>query len=160
MPKILVAYFSLTGSTRLIGKAVAKELGADIEEIVPVRHYPLRGLWLYLYGGMQAVLGATPRLERTIVNAHDYDIVIVGTPVWAGRMAPPVRSFLNSLALEGKKVAYFSTFQGSEGQSSKEMVDAGKGISLGEKGFKMTRKSTYDSVTAARQWAKELDLRH
>jgi flavodoxin len=43
MSKKLVAYFSLTGNTRLIGKAIAKELGADVEEIAPERSYPLRG---------------------------------------------------------------------------------------------------------------------
>lgn len=157
MSKTLVIYFSLTGSTRLIGKAIAKELGADIEEIVPLRHYPLRGAWLYVYGGLQASLGLTPPLERGLVDPRDYDVVVVGTPVWAGRMVPPIRTFLSSGALQGKKVAYFSTYKGNEGQSLKEMVEAGKVASVGEKGFKMTRKATHDSVNAARQWARELE---
>jgi multimeric flavodoxin WrbA len=109
-----------------------------------------------VYGGLQAIMGATPLLERARVNLADYDVVIVGTPVWAGRTAPPVRSFLARLPLEGRQVAYFSTFQGSAGQSFAEMVEMGKVPSLGEMGFKMTRKSTHESINAARQWAKEL----
>lgn len=157
MSKRLVMFFSLTGSTRLIGKAIAKELGADIEEVVPVKHYPLRGAWLYLYGGLQAMLGSTPPLEQGLLDPRDYEVVIIGTPVWAGRMVPPIRSFLQSVGLQGKQVAYFSTYKGNEGQSLKEMVEAGKTASLGEKSFKMTQKSTHDSVNAARQWARDLE---
>ncbi len=156
MPKVLVAFFSLTGSTRLIGKTIAKELGADVLEITPAQQYPLRGLGKYLHGGGQAVMGATPLLEPASVNISDYDLYVVGTPVWAGRIAPPVRTFLMGLALGGKKVAYFSTFLGTEGQSLKEMAEISKTTPIGTKGFQMSRKATHSSVSAAIRWAEEL----
>ncbi|MBS3985666.1 MAG: NAD(P)H-dependent oxidoreductase [Selenomonadales bacterium] len=157
MPKkILVAYFSHSGNTRLIGKAIAREIGADIEEIVPVTPYPLRGAWLYLHGGHQAKVGVAPPLQPALRDFVDYDLIIVGTPVWAGSMAPPVRSFFQLAPLEEKTAAYFSTYLMSEAQSLKDMVAAGNATSLGERGFKMTRQATNDSVNAARQWAKEL----
>lgn len=38
MSKVLVAYFSATGTTTRVAKAVADELGADLAEIAPALH--------------------------------------------------------------------------------------------------------------------------
>ena len=51
------------------------------------------------------------RFER---SPDDYDLIVIGTPIWAGRMTPAARTYLGSRKLEGKRVAFFCT-SGSEG---------------------------------------------
>lgn len=157
--KTLVIYFSLTGRTRLMAKTIAKEIGADVEEITPVKHYPLRGAWLYMYGGMQALFGMTPSIDPLRVDIEDYDTVIIGSPVWAGKMAPPMRTCLSQIQLAGKKTAFFCT-SGGGGSSEflKEMRELAKGEFIGELGVKMSPKVADASVKQARAWARSLGV--
>jgi len=157
MKKVLVAYFSHSGNTRLIGKTLAKELNADLLEIVPETLYP-RGASLYAIGGKQAVLCDTPPLQELPVDVQDYSTIIVGTPVWAWRMAPPVRTFLQEAGLAGKRMAFFCTHAGSEGETLQAMAVMVTAEVIGRKGFKVTLKTVHDSVNAAKDWAGELLL--
>jgi flavodoxin len=106
--KILVAYYSRTGTTRTVGEALAKELGADRDEIVDLKKRtglrPIR----FLIAGRDAMARKLTdiRFERP---AEEYDLVVIGTPVWAGRITPAVRTYLSSQRLEGKRVAFFCT---------------------------------------------------
>lgn len=152
----LVVCFSLTGNTRLIAKTIAKEAGADFTELVPVRQYPLRGAWLYLRGGKEAVFKSEPELERGIVDYDDYDMMVVGTPVWAGTMAPPIRTFLKSLAVKGKKIYVFCTYGGGPGTSLQDMRDISLGDVVGELGVRMGSRFVTDSVNKAKTFALQL----
>jgi flavodoxin len=152
----LVVFFSVSGRTRLVAKAVAKELGADLEEIAPVNQYPLRGAWLYMLGGMQAMLNRTPPIKRLIVDLNDYDTVFVGSPVWAGKMAPPMRTFLAGDPLVGKKVAFFCTHGGSQGECLQGMEELAQGQSLGQVALKMGVKVANESLSQARSWAQNI----
>jgi len=152
----LVVCFSLTGNTRLIAKTIAKEIGADFTELVPLQQYPLRGAWLYLKGGKEAVFKSEPELERGLVDYDDYDVMVVGTPVWAGTMAPPIRTFLKSSAVKGKEVFIFCTYGGGPGTALQDM----RAISLGEValelGVRMGRKFVTESVNQAKTFARQL----
>jgi hypothetical protein len=58
----------------------------------------------------------------------EYDIVILGTPVWAGHLASPLRAYLSLRRPEFPRVAFFCT-QGGSGAPKvfREMADlAGK----------------------------------
>jgi len=152
----LVVCFSLTGNTRLVAKAIAKEMGADFTELVPVRQYPLRGAWLYLKGGKEAVFKSEPELERGLVDYDDYDVVVVGTPVWAGTMAPPIRTFLKSAAVQGKQVHIFCTYGGGPGTSLQDMRSVSLGSVGQELGVRMGAKFVTESVNQAKVFAAQL----
>jgi len=155
--KALVIYFSLTGRTRMMAKAIAKEIGADLEEVSPLKCYPLRGAWLYMYGGIQSLLGITTPIEPIIADIADYDTLIIGSPIWAGKMAPPLRTFLTQADLTGKKTAFFCT-SGGGGSTEflKEMRELTKGEFIGELGVKMSPKVADTSIKQARAWAREI----
>lgn len=46
-----------------------------------------------------------PALVTRVENIDEYDTLIVGTPIWSSRLAPPVKSFLAMYDLAGKKIA-------------------------------------------------------
>ena len=63
-------------------------------------------------------MGEKPALEPYTFQADDYDCVILGTPVWAGTIAPPLRTFIaeNLSALQGKRLAVFVCCSGGPGK--------------------------------------------
>jgi len=118
--KILVAYYSRTGTTRTVGEAIAKELDADCDEIVDLKKRaglrPIR----FLIAGRDAMSKklTSIRFER---SADDYDLIVIGTPVWAGKMTPAVRTYLGIQRLDGKRVAFFCTDGGGHKKVFEEM---------------------------------------
>lgn len=107
MTKSLVIYFSLTGNTKYVAESIAEATGADLLELTPLKPYP-RGFLCYLFGGMQAVFGSKPALKPFDKNPADYDLWLIGTPVWAGRHAPPLNTFLSRVSTAGKKIALWA----------------------------------------------------
>lgn len=109
MSDILCIYYSRSGNTRRAMREIAVEIGA---EIVSITDGELReGAIGYLKAGMQAMRKSTRPLEpfTTEKKLTDYKLVIIGTPVWAGRCACPIRSLLKRRGLELERVGYVLT---------------------------------------------------
>lgn len=109
MSDILCIYYSRTGATRRAIKEIAELLGAEVTAITDDTE---RDGWRgYLRCGMDAMKTSTRPLRsfQTEKPIEDYKLVIVGTPVWAGRCASPVRALLKRRGLEMKNVAYVVT---------------------------------------------------
>ncbi len=123
-PNILVLYYSQTSNTKAVAEEIAKQLGADIEEIVPVNPYD---------GDFQATIercmqekeqGVITEIQPLASDINKYDVVFIGYPVWFGTYAPPVAAFLKQTDLSGRKIVPFCTF-GSGGLESsvKELAE-------------------------------------
>jgi flavodoxin len=103
----LIAYYSMGGHTRAIANELRDAIGADIEEIEEPnrRHGPI--------GVMRALFDAVARREPPIQPIkHEpgrYQVLLIGGPVWAGRMASPVRSYAKRYASSAPHVAFFCT---------------------------------------------------
>lgn len=109
MSDILCIYYSRTGATRRAIKEIAELLGAEVTAITDDTE---RDGWRgYLRCGMDAMKTSTRPLRpfQTEKPIENYKLVIVGTPVWAGRCASPVRALLKRRGLEMKNVAYVVT---------------------------------------------------
>ena len=113
MSDILCIYYSRTGNTRRAVKEIAEALDAEIVAITDGRDR----------SGMDAMKLSTKPLNpfETARPLEEYRLVIVGSPVWAGRMASPIRSLLKRRGLELHRVAYVVTR--STEQRSEEVYD-------------------------------------
>lgn len=108
--KILLAYYSRSGTTKTLADYLVKNLNSDLLEIkTPDNRNGLTG---YLKSGKEALKKEMPPINKFEINISDYDLVLVGTPVWVGTMASPVRTFMFENKSKFKNVAFFST-QGS-----------------------------------------------
>jgi len=105
--KILIVYYSRTNVTKDIANRLQKELECDIEEITDGGKYD--GRLGYMKGGMNASMGRTSDIDPISKNPSDYDLVIIGTPVWASNMATPVYTYLIKYNDQIKKMASFCT---------------------------------------------------
>jgi flavodoxin len=105
--KSLVIYYSKTGNTKAVAEAIAQELGADTEEIREAGRR--RG---NVRSAFDAIFRRMPAIQAMSHSLSDYDLVVVGTPIWAQGPAPAVQVFLSSADLQGKSVALFCTMGG------------------------------------------------
>ncbi|MCA3264090.1 MAG: flavodoxin [Telmatospirillum sp.] len=116
MPKYLVAYYSWTGNTAKVAKLIAATLGADIEEIREVK--PRGGPFAFVASLIASVFKTCPPIMPATKNVADYDVVILGTPVWGADMATPMRTYLMREAPRMKQVALYCTLGGSGGKAA------------------------------------------
>ena len=105
--KTLIVYYSRTNVTEQIAKQIQEKLDCDIEKITDGGKYD--GKIGYIKGGMNASMGRTSPINPISKNPSDYDIVIVGTPVWASSIATPVNTYLINYRDQIKKMASFCT---------------------------------------------------
>jgi flavodoxin len=113
--RTLVIFYSRSGTTRRIAEALAEALKCDLEEITEPN--PRTGFLGYIRSLLEA------RRKRPSIIApkkHDvssYDLVVIGTPVWAWSLSSPVRAYLMATASQLPEVAFFCTL-GAKGSES------------------------------------------
>jgi flavodoxin len=156
--KPLVVYFSLDGNTRFIAENIALEIGADVLEVKTIVPYKARSPFTAIKGSIQTLTHFTPRLRFFGRNPNSYDIIFIGSPVWAGTYSPAIRSFFRKIDLKDKKVAVFCCHSGRVGKTLGYMKErlAGSDI-VGEKSF--YRPLTFEKTRnahVARGWAGEI----
>lgn len=108
--RTLIIYYSRTGTTATIARALANRLDADTREISCNRY--TGGMLRYLLAGYDSVRGNLPEIEIPKFAAEKYDLVLIGTPVWTSHPALPVRAFLGGKPELPARVAVFLTHGG------------------------------------------------
>lgn len=118
--KVLVVYYSMSGNAEYVANMIKDKIGADTLKIVPVKEIPKKGFVKYLWGGKKAIMKETPKLEDYSFRGEEYDTIILGTPVWASHIAPPLRTFIedNKEQLKNKRIAGYACFMGSGGKEA------------------------------------------
>ena len=109
MANILCIYYSRTGKTRGVMADIAKSLEAELVEITD--GVDRSGLMGAMKSCLDAVRKSTRFLEHfeTQRDLKDYDLVIIGTPVWAGRCSSVMREFLKKYGRDINRAAYVIT---------------------------------------------------
>ena len=105
-PATLVAYYSWSGSNRKVAQALAKELGADMEEIREAN--PRRGFLGLIVLGLSDLIGRGAKILPPSKEPSRYGLVVIGTPVWAGKVSSPMRQYLRENKGNFKSIAAFS----------------------------------------------------
>jgi flavodoxin len=111
--KILVVYYSRTGHMRDVSEAIAARCGADIEVIDDSRNRA--GFWAYLRSAREAIKQISIEIRPPVHRPGDYDLVVLGSPVWAGHMCSPMRAYLGAESSQLKCIAICCTEGGSGG---------------------------------------------
>lgn len=158
--KVLVVYFSATGNTKVIAEDIARELESDIYEIVPVEPYTSEDI-AYNNDNCRANKehsdsSIRPEIAGIIDNMDDYDVVLIGYPIWWGEEPRIIDTFVESYDLSDKGVATFCTSGGSGIATSESNL---KGLCpdsvtwLGSKRFENNA-----SVEDINAWITEINL--
>lgn len=123
--KILVAYFSCTGTTRQKAETAADILGADLYEIVPEEPYTEADLAYYTGARAdreQEDPSVRPAISGSVENMEQYDTVLIGYPIWHGQAPRIISTFLESYDFTGRTIVPFCTSHSSGiGSSAEEL---------------------------------------
>jgi menaquinone-dependent protoporphyrinogen IX oxidase len=112
----LVVYHTSSGNTGKVAEAIAEALGADLEQIKLREQFDvnIKGKGLRNFRNMGRVvldgkLGRDVGIEDAVHDPRDYELVVVGTPVYANTLPAPVRAYLSTYRERFKAVAFFCT---------------------------------------------------
>jgi flavodoxin len=112
MNKILVAYYSHSGTTKKVAEQVHQAIGGDLFEIKKATPYPRDYNTVVKLAKQEIANKFKPELEDVIPKTSDYDLIILGSPNWWGTIAPPVATFLVQSNLSAQRIAPFITHGG------------------------------------------------
>lgn len=135
MAKKLVAYFTATGTTGRVARALAETVGADLFEIVPEDPYTAADLnWndrASRSSREMADRSSRPAVASRVEDMDVYDTVFVGFPIWWYVAPTIVNAFLEQYDFAGKKIIPFATSGGSGmGETNRWLAPSCPGANL------------------------------
>ena len=117
MSKVLVAYFSASGTTEKVARNLAQAANAALYEIRPAVPYTKADLnWMDKKSRSTVEMNdksSRPALSDQNANVADYDTILLGFPIWWYVAPTIINSFLESYDFSGKKIVLFATSGGS-----------------------------------------------
>jgi flavodoxin len=152
----LVVYYSRTGNAKFVAEKVASELKAETEEVVDLKN---RRGWLgFLRAGYDATRSKETRIEKMQKLPKDYDLIVIGTPVWNSRLTPAIRTYLKDNDLSEKKVAIFSTNEGRGNEKTLAIIRSlmPKGNIVGELGVSKALENQEETESKISAWCNNL----
>jgi flavodoxin len=118
MAKILIAFHTRTAYTRRVAEAIARRIDADLDEITVTRERP--GPLGYARCALEAMAEVATSIQLPERNPAQYDLVVIGTPVWSWNLSSPMRTYVLEERRRFPRVAFFCTM----GSSGSERVFA------------------------------------
>ena len=110
--KILIAYFSHSGNTRLMAQQIKDATGGSLYEIQALKNYPTDYQTVVDQAKKEINANYKPALKTKIQNIESFDVIFIGSPNWWSTIAPPVATFLSDYNLKGKTIVPFMTHGG------------------------------------------------
>ena len=118
--KVLVAYFSWGGNTREVAKLIHEKTGGDLFEIKKEEPYPKEYKPTTEIGKKEREQNLRPKLAGPLPDLKQYDVILVGYPIWWYIEPMPVKTFVEAQDLSGKIILPFATSGGSDITASVE----------------------------------------
>lgn len=157
--KMLVAYFSATGTTRTLAEGVADVLDADLYEIVPETPYTLEDLDYSDPSSRSQVEqndpSARPAISGEVGKMEDCGILFLGYPIWNGQAPRIISTFLESYDFSGKIIVPFCTSGSSGIGSSSTNI---QGLAADADWLPGRRFADGSSQAEIEEWIKSLNL--
>ena len=123
--KVLVAYFSATGTTKAVAGKVAKATSAELFEIKPTEAYSDADLdWTDSTSRCcreNDNPSSRPAFEKNKESLNDYDLIFLGFPNWWNGAPRIINTFMDAYQLKDKRVVMFMTSGGSGIENSEKV---------------------------------------
>ena len=157
--KVLVAYFSATGTTEGVAEHIANGLNGDIYEIVPETPYTDADL-NYSDNNSRSTIemndpNVRPAISGSVEDMEQYDVVFIGYPIWWGEAPRIVSTFMESYDFAGKTIVPFCTSGGSGMGSSATNLEQ---LTSGAEWLEGQRLNGSDSQDEVMEWVNSLGL--
>ena len=117
---ILIIFYSRTGTTKTVANFLSKNISCDSEEIFDTKNR--KGFFGYLKSGKDAMMKKLTILEKIDKDPGSYELIVIGTPIWASNMSTPIRTYIVENKEKFKRVAFFCTEGGRGGKKCFERM--------------------------------------
>jgi flavodoxin len=111
MKSALVVYYSLSGHTKTLAEHIAHQGGWAVARIDDATERV--GASRYFRAAMSNFFGVRPDIRYSGPSPAVFDLIVLGGPVWVGKMASPLHIFVANHQHEFKSLALFCTYGGS-----------------------------------------------
>lgn len=118
--KVLIAYFSWGGNTRDVAKLIHSKTGGDLFEIKKETPYPKEYKPTTDIGKQEKEQDARPKLAGRMPDLKQYEVIVLGYPIWWHIEPMPVKTFVEAQDLSGKVILPFATSGGGGIKASVE----------------------------------------
>lgn len=116
--KILIAYFSRSGTTENIAHVIQRQVGGDLFQIETVQAYPSAYRETTEVAKAEREENKRPAIKQPLPDLTGYDVIFIGYPIWWHTAPMAVFTFMESYDLSGKTIIPFCTSGGSEIEES------------------------------------------
>ena len=120
MSKLFI-YYSLTGSGEVVANKM-KEKGYELRKVTEKKKMPKRFFFMILAGGFRAGVGAKGKLINYNNDVSVYDEIVIGSPIWNGKLTPAINSVLKQTDLKGKKLSFVFYSGSGEGKGAEKKI--------------------------------------
>ena len=122
--KALIIYFSRAGenysvgtvekgNTELIVDYLTEVTKIKSFKIVPETEYPISYDETVELAKNEKSSNTRPKIKNPLTSISEYDVILLGYPIWHGNLPNIVKNQLESLDFEGKTIYPFNTHEGS-----------------------------------------------
>ena len=159
--KVLVVYYSATGSTAAVAETIADSTGGDLFELVPTDPYSDDDLdWTNKSSRVSKENNDTSLRDveltyNSLKDLDSYDTIFIGYPIWWGIAAWPVNGFVQLNYFKGKTVIPYCTSTSSGIGDSGKLLEKQAGSGDWQDGKRFSSGASKEEVTS---WVKELGL--
>lgn len=113
--KSIIVYYSYSGNTKIVVDILAEYLKQRYQ-VTTLRLEALDESDSFLHQAIRALLHKKAKISSVDFNLLAYDLICLGSPVWAFAPTPAMNAYLEScFGLEGKTVALFTTYGSGTG---------------------------------------------
>ena len=149
------------GNTQIVAEIIAELTGGHLYHITTVEPYPDDYASMLTRAQEELDNNARPELAGELPNLDDYDMIMIGYPIWHAATPRPVLTFLESYDLSGKKLVPFNTHEGSGQSRTVQEIEAAapnanmlKGIAIQGKTAQEDEDRTRELLT---EWLVSID---
>lgn len=111
--KILIAYFSRSGTTENVAKLIQEQVGGDMFKVETVQPYPSAYRETTEVAKAERDNNARPAIKEPLPDISKYDVIFIGYPIWWHDMPMAMYTFMEKYNFSGKTVIPFCTSGGS-----------------------------------------------
>ena len=153
--QILVVYYSRTGNTRFVAEKIAEHLKADLCEVVDKKNR--KGRLAFVTGGYESIRKKLTKIEVS-KSSDNYDLIVIGSPVWANGITPAIRTFIQQNDFSNKQIAVFVTLKGDNPEKALENMQQAllPRIPIEELGLTNDVKNREEAEKQIMKWCMEL----
>ncbi|MBR7033843.1 MAG: NAD(P)H-dependent oxidoreductase [Clostridia bacterium] len=119
--KSIFIYYSLSGNGDLVASSLSDK-GIDIRPVRLKKPMPKAFFLQIMKGGFLAGTGNRAKLDGFDPDVSGYDRVVIGSPIWNGRIVPAINTVLDTVDLAGKEVVFILTSGGGSAPKAEERL--------------------------------------